>query len=166
MSINYFSQSKTVEDIKSLYRSLAMQHHPDRGGSEDVMKEINRQYHEALKACDGKTSHTSEGEEKTYRYRADIENELMDKLLELLKLRSLNIALIGYWIWVGGDTKPNREALKEAGLHWHSERKLWYYKPLGWKKARKSKGTLGELAQKYGYRGFQTAEKEQVPTVS
>jgi hypothetical protein len=164
---NYFTSAHTVEDIKTLYRNLAMQHHPDRGGSEEVMKEINRQYHEALKACDGKTSHTTaDGDEKSYSYKADVETELMNKLLELLKLRSLNIALIGYWIWVSGDTKPNREALKAAGLQWHSERKVWYYKPLGWKKSKKSKGSLTELAQKYGYQGFQTADKERMPTTT
>ncbi|MGI2906161.1 hypothetical protein [Tolypothrix sp. VBCCA 56010] len=163
---NYFASTNTVEDIKTLYRNLAMQHHPDRGGNEEVMKEINRQYHEALKACEGKTSQTAEGDERTYHYKADVENELMDKLLELLKLRSLNIALIGYWIWVSGDTKPNREALKAAGLQWHSERKVWYYKPQGWKKSKKSKGSLTELAQKYGYKGFQTADTERMPTVT
>lgn len=166
MTNEYFATAKTVEEIKAHYRNLAMQHHPDRGGNEEAMKEINRQYHEALKACDGKTSQTAEGDEKTYRYKSDIENELMNKLLELLKLRSLDIALIGYWIWVSGDTKPNREALKAAGLQWHSKRKVWYYKPQGWKKSRQSKGSLKELAHKYGYQGFQTAAEEKMPTVA
>ena len=165
MTHRYFSTTNTVEEIKTLYRNLALGNHPDRGGDEEVMKEINRQYHEALKGCEGKTSQTAEGGERTYHYKADVETELMNKLLELLKLRSLNIALIGYWIWVSGDTKPNRSALKAAGLQWHSERKVWYYKPQGWKKSKKSKGSLTELAQKYGYQGFQTADKERMPTV-
>lgn len=84
-----------------------MQHHPDRGGCEDVMKEINRQYHEALKHCDGQDNQHSA---KPYQYHVEIETELMNKLLELLKLRSLDIALIGFWIWVGGDTKNNKES--------------------------------------------------------
>lgn len=166
MTHNYFATAKTVEEIKALFRNLAMQYHPDRGGDEETMKNINRQYHEALKACDGKGSTTAEGDEKTYRYKEDIETELMNKLFELLKLRSLDIALIGYWIWVSGDTKTNREALKTAGLRWHSARKVWYYKPLGWKNSKPSKGNLGQLAKKYGYQGFQTAEKENIPTVT
>ncbi|MBP5977540.1 hypothetical protein HW132_33730 [Brasilonema sp. CT11] len=166
MTQNYFATAKTVEEIKSLFRTLAMEHHPDRGGDETMMKEINRQYHEALKSCHGQASQTEEGNERTYSYKAEVETELMNKLLELLKLRSLNIALIGYWIWVSGDTKANKEALKAAGLRWHSERKVWYYKPQGWKNSKKSKGSLGELAQKYGYEGFQTAEKEYMPTVA
>ncbi len=82
---------------------------------------------------------------------------------ELLKLRSLDIALIGYWLWIAGDTKPNREALKAAGLQRHSKRTCWYYKPSGWKQSKRSNKSLAELAGKYGYRGFQTAEEEKVP---
>lgn len=160
MSIQYFAQTATVEEIKSLYRNLAMQHHPDRGGSEEVMKEINRQYHEALKRCDGQQG---DPERKPYEYKPDVETEIMEKLLELLKLRSLDIALIGCWLWVSGNTKSNRDALKAAGLQWHSERKCWYYKPQGWKRSYKSKGSLAQLADRYGYRKFQTAKDEQMP---
>ena len=65
----------------------------------------------------------------------DVEQDLMDKLLELLRLRGLHIVLIGYWIWVSGDTKTNRVALKAAGLQWHSARQHWYYKPKKWRKS-------------------------------
>lgn len=163
MNINYFLNTRTVEEIKNLYRTLAMQHHPDRGGDAEVMKEINNQYHQALKACEGQKSGESE---KPYQYRADFENEIMEKLLELLKLRSLEIALIGFWIWVSGDTKSNKEALKAAGLIWHKERQQWYYKPKDWKNSKRSKGSLEELAKKYGYKGFQTADQERMPSVA
>ncbi len=156
---NYFSELSTVEEIKAHYRQLAKQHHPDLGGDPETMKELNRQYHEALKACDGQKS-----DGHSYRYKQDVENELMAKLQELLKLRSLDIALIGYWIWVIGDTKKNKEALKSVGLKWHSKRKCWYYKPKDWKRSyHNNKANLSELASKYGYQGFQTAEKENIP---
>jgi DnaJ-domain-containing protein 1 len=34
----------TVQEIKSAYRALAMQHHPDHGGSTERMREINLAY--------------------------------------------------------------------------------------------------------------------------
>jgi len=158
---NYFSGLETVESIKAHYRQLAKDNHPDLGGDAEAMKEINRQYHEALKLKDGQKS-----DGYSYRYKQDIEEEIMKKLYELLKLRSLDIALIGYWIWVTGDTKKNKEALKAAGLKWHSKRKCWYYKPKDWKRSYHSNSDLSELAGKYGYKGFQTAEKENMPAKS
>ncbi len=156
--MQYFTHLTTVEAIKSEFRKLAMQHHPDRGGDATIMQEINRQYHAVLKACDGQTSG-----EHAYRYREDVEQEVMQKLLELLKLRGLDLALIGYWIWVTGDTKANKEALKAAGLQWHRERQCWYYKPKDWKRSSRSKGSLDALAAKYGCRTFATAEEEKLP---
>ena len=157
----YFAGLETVEDIKAHYRQLAKDNHPDLGGDPEAMKEINRQYHEALKLKDGQQS-----DGYSYHYKQDIEEEIMAKLCELLKLRSLDIALIGYWIWVTGDTKKNKEALKAAKLKWHSKRKCWYYKPKDWKRSYHSNGDLSELAGKYGYKGFQTADKEHMPVKS
>lgn len=157
----FFDSLSTVEAIKSEYRQLAKQHHPDLGGNAETMKELNCQYHEALKACDGQLR-----DKHTYKYREAVEHEVMNKLLELLKLRGLKIALIGYWIWVTGDTKPNKEALKAAGLFWHRERKCWYYKPQDWKSSYRSKESLNELAKKYGYQGFETAAEEKMPTLA
>ena len=35
---------KTLEELKTIYRKLAMQHHPDRGGDSETMKEVNNEY--------------------------------------------------------------------------------------------------------------------------
>ncbi|MDR1541324.1 MAG: hypothetical protein LBU32_25685 [Clostridiales bacterium] len=40
----YFKKVSSLEDLKQQYRSLAMQHHPDRGGSSDAMKAVNGEY--------------------------------------------------------------------------------------------------------------------------
>ena len=155
---SYFEQLQSVEQIKIRYRDLAKKYHPDLGGDEQIMKLINAQYHEALKRCNGQTY-----DERTYNYKEDVEQELMDKLHELFKFTRLNISLIGYWIWVTGDTKPFRQALKDVDMTWHPKRKCWYYKPKSWKRTYRSNGSLQDLAQKYGYRNFKGAETESLP---
>ena len=139
-----------------------MQNHPDQGGDEEIMKTINLQYHEALKQCDGQKN----DEGHIYNYKPDIEDELMQIIMQLQSFRGLDIALIGYWIWVSGDTKPIKDKLKDLSFSWHSKRKCWYYKPKSWKynKSKRSDSSLSEIAQKYGYKGFNTASKEYMPT--
>ena len=40
----YFKNVKSLEDLKSQFRSLALKNHPDAGGDPEVMKEINVEY--------------------------------------------------------------------------------------------------------------------------
>ena len=42
--MKYFTNCKTIEEAKKLYRRLAMENHPDRGGDLDTMKAINAEY--------------------------------------------------------------------------------------------------------------------------
>ena len=42
--MNYFKECKTIDEVKTLYRSLAKQHHPDRGGVTETMQAINSEY--------------------------------------------------------------------------------------------------------------------------
>jgi curved DNA-binding protein CbpA len=45
MKTSYFSNCKTLEEVKKLYKKLALQHHPDRpGGSVVIMQRINQEY--------------------------------------------------------------------------------------------------------------------------
>lgn len=47
--MNYFKDCKTQDDVKRLYRELAKKLHPDTGGSQKDMVELQRQYEEMLK---------------------------------------------------------------------------------------------------------------------
>jgi hypothetical protein len=113
--MTYFPNCKTVGEAKSLYRQLAKEYHPDLHGHEttEAMQDINDEYHKVLASLDGSTSLGSDGKDHTYHYNRDVEQELMDKIAELLGLRLPNceIELVGTWIWVSGETKPVRDKL-------------------------------------------------------
>lgn len=42
--MSFFKKISNIADLKVAYRKLALANHPDRGGSEEVMKEINIEY--------------------------------------------------------------------------------------------------------------------------
>lgn len=154
MNTNYFSTAKTVAEIKALYRELAMRHHPDRGGDTATMQEINRQYTQALKRCDGATQVGDDGRERTYTYDSETEQAIIDFIDRLVKSGALaddqvKAWLIGTWVWVVGETKPIKDTLKALGCRWHSKRNCWYWTPEERRSFYSKKG-LGALAAQYG----------------
>ena len=158
----FFSNLQTVEEIKAHYRRLAIKYHPDKGGDLRIMQEVNHQYHQALKACDGQTR-TEGAKEYRYKYEADVEQAVIDKVAALVGLghEDLTIALIGTWIWVTGNTRTHKEQLKGLGLKYHAEREAWFFNVKPWKGGR-SRGGLSGLAMKYGYREFAAKERERI----
>jgi len=161
----FFNNCQSVEEIKGVYRKLCMQHHPDRGGNTETMQEINQQYKEALKAANGQTMTGTDGAEHTYHYDADIEQAVMDKISELLALNmnAVEIALIGTWIWILGNTKPFKAELGKKGLgcYWHAKRKCWYWHE-GKYRSRSADCDLSEIAKKYGFKTFKQENTQAV----
>lgn len=163
--MQWFVGMSSPEEIKKRYRGLAMLHHPDRGGSNDIMAEINQQYHGALAACDGYRTWDAEGHEHEYHYDSDIEQAVVDKIADLLRLRmaDVQIWLVGTWIWIHGDTKQYKEALKSANCIWHPKRVCWYWKPYSRRSRYNSHADFAGLAAKYGFQKF---EKQEDTTVA
>ena len=149
--MDYFSGLSTVAEIKKEYRRLALLNHPDIGGDTRTMQIINEQYHNVLKSCDGQTSIGSDKKQHTYRYNYDIEQELVDKIRELLALQmnDVYIELIGTWVWITGSTKQYKEKLKELKCQWHSKRGAWYFRRFTYRR-RYSNKSFEELRYMYG----------------
>jgi hypothetical protein len=149
--MNFFQNCATVEEIKSQYKKLARQYHPDLGGDTATMQALNNAYEAALKGCNGQKSKDSQGTEHTYKYNEVVEREIVDFIYAFNALNlPLQADLIGVWIWITGDTKPHKETLKSLKCRWHSKRGCWYFRPESYKGGWSSDGSLEELATKYG----------------
>ena len=150
--VDYFENCNSVESTKTLYRELAFRYHPDRNPGIDVeiIKQVNNQYKQKLLSLNG--SKSGNNEEFTYKYNATIEQELIDKINQLLKIDfdDIDFYLIGNWIWCSGNTRPYKEKLKELGFFWNSARLLWYYRPESQKAYYKSSKSLDDIARSYG----------------
>ena len=153
---HFFATVKTVAEVKQLYRTLAMQHHPDRGGDTATMQEVNRQYKIALQKCDGQTTVDHETKrEHTYKYNTEHEQAVIDFIDKLIRsgvlTANVDAWLIGIWVWIQGDTKPIKDKLKELGCMWHSKRLCWYWHPPQEGKTRyNSRVGLDGIARTYG----------------
>lgn len=148
----FFGKIETAEDLKKAYRKAAVKNHPDNGGDAATMAAINEEYSklwdlvkDTHKTQDGKT-YTRTGETATKEAPQDFIN-LIDKLL---KLHGITIEIIGAFVWITGDTKTNKDALKALNFRWHSKKSAWYLPPDWYRKHNKKQYTLDEVRNMFG----------------
>lgn len=138
--MKWFKSCVTLEDVKGHYKKLAKQYHPDLGGDTATMQEINKEYAFATaKAAKGANLSEEETEKEilsSEAYRAAIE--------QIIHLESITIELVGYWIWVTGNTYPVRQALKQAGFLFAHKKLAWYFRTAEYKVNQSSGKSLDE----------------------
>lgn len=125
MKTDFFKGCESLEDVKKRYRDLAKQHHPDRGGDTATMQSINAEYDRIISSGNFEFK-TETDREEAYLYK--------DLIAQLIVLDGLIIELIGYWIWVSGNTKQHKEKLKELKFFWSNDKKMWYWRPAAFAK--------------------------------
>lgn len=149
--MKYFTNVKTLDELKAQYRRLAMKHHPDRGGDLETMKAINDEHDQLFEIL--KKQHNASADE--YHQTTETAEEFRDILDVLLKLNGLVVELCGSWLWIGGDTKQHKDALKAAGCRWSSSKKLWYWRhPEESRPWHRGNKTISQIRTKYGSQVF------------
>ena len=130
MKMKYFSGVDCIEELKAQYRKLAMKFHPDRGGSNQAMQEINAEYSALFEKYKnihaGKNSET--GKRETYTAKEETKEcpaDFIEIVSALLGMDGLTVELCGRWLWIGGETMKHKENLKKIGCKWSSTKKLW-----------------------------------------
>lgn len=148
--MKWFTNPQTIEQLKKEYKRLAMKHHPDMGGTDEAMKEINSEYDslfEKLKNvhqnAEGKTyTTTEENTETAAEFR-----EIIEKLIHL---DGISIEICGSWLWITGNTLSHKEKLKELRFRWSKSKKAWYFHSDGYRKNNSKSYSLEEIRDLYG----------------
>jgi hypothetical protein len=113
-----------VTDIKLVYRRLARDNHPDKGGNTEKMQLINNAYTEFCKYFASNETLDINQEENEKAQEFDF------SFIDTLKvMQGLIIEVCGYWVWLSGNTFPFRDILKELGFKYSGSKKSWYWSP-------------------------------------
>ncbi len=162
----YFTNCQNLDELKKAYKAAAMKHHPDVGGDTATMQQINAEYEARFEVLK-RSQNTQAAEDTTGRTHATSESagDFIAIIDALLKLDGLEIELCGRWLWIGGNTKQHKEALKAAGCRWSSTKKLWswHFAEDG---ARWHKGhySMAQIRSKYGSTTFaRRGEMDELP---
>lgn len=136
--------------IRTLYKKLAHQYHPDKGGSTEKMQELNAKYKQALTKIDRDSPTASE-------FNMNFEIELMEKIQKVIHLQGIELEVLGAWLWITGETKPVKDYLKESGFFFSPKKVAWYFRKESdrqhWRGAGKP---LDEIRSKYGSQQIKT----------
>lgn len=163
----YFTNCTTLEEAKTLYRQLALQHHPDRGGDLATMQAINSEYSDFLAnfaKTDARTrqqqAHAAGKKSAADYHDMDaIGAELKAKIEFALNLEGVDVELMGLWVWLTGNTKPNKDAIKAQGFRWAPEKEAWYF--AGVPSFNRQRRSLDEIRDMHGSTRFTREQREE-----
>lgn len=133
MHFKYFKAGwdTPIEEAKRQYNRLAFQYHPDRGGDEDAMKQINVEW-DYLCAHNYNIHESASGSVYTDEQQ-DVPDEVTQRFKKiinaLLELDGVGIEICGSFIWLSGETYQWKELLKGLGFKWARKKRRWYLAP-------------------------------------
>jgi len=151
----YFTGCATIDEIKTRYRELAKEHHPDYGGDTTVMQQVNDAYHAALKGyMDGAFQQwKAEYQKANPDYDGpDIDMEIFADILWRILHLDMTIEVIGFWVYAF-DSFEHKDALKDLGFWFSKKHRAWVYSGRGKRKIR-SRMTTDDVRAKHGSRQY------------
>lgn len=151
--MKWFVNVKTLDELRTMYRKLAMEHHPDRGGSTRDMQEINAEYEILSQRLINSNPNFSESRKHYEHY---VSEEIRQKLNEVIFLEDVTIEVIGSWIWISGNTRPIKEELKQKGFKFSPNKTAWYWYYGEYHKFSKRRFSMDDIRAMWGSEEVET----------
>ena len=164
--MKWFQEIKDLNELRKLYRKLVVKHHPDNGGSEDAIKEINAEYDILFKqfksSYENSESYKNTTEKQRQSYDSVKDKMLREMIVKLCRYPGLVVEICGVWIWVSGNTKAYKDELKSLGLHYASSKKCWYIHYDDYVKYGKRPASMSYIRNRYGSMVVHAGTKDDV----
>lgn len=149
--MKYFTNIKTLEDLKKAYKKLVFELHPDHNKEEGAAKafiEMKAEYDLLFEKVKNKRIN-SQGEYYETETEETLE-EFKDIIERVVFFEGCKIEIIGTWIWISGNTFKYKDQLKELKFRWSKNKNAWSFHNGEYRKKSKTKFSLEELREKFG----------------
>lgn len=165
----YFADCADLAEAKRRYIELVKKHHPDAGGDTKTMQDINAEW--SLFQARGATAEArrrqqdahAEGKKSAADYHDldQVEGILKEKIEFALNLDGVEVELMGLWVWISGNTKAHKEAIKaNGGWKWSPTKSTWYF--AGVPSFNRKPQSLDSIRDTYGSQKFTRQQREDV----
>lgn len=149
----WFDGYQTLDELKTHYKNLARQHHPDLGGSTRTMQEINAEYDAAMRRAIPDSNLSDKQKEDEF--------QAIEELREALNFavtlpENVTIIIRGSWLWLEGQTYGAKEQIKSfvstsgEKFKFASQKKCWFF--AGVPSNGRGKMSLDEISQRHGHK--------------
>ena len=152
--MKYFLGVKNANELKSLYRKLCNELHPDKGGKAINFITMMNEYNSIKDSFNNEKESDNINAEQFYNL-----------LQQLEKLTNVRIEFIGSFMWlfdeVEGSMYEQKDMIKSFvfegynSARWAKVKKSWYFSPADYKSKGKAIDLL-KIKSKYGVQSFQS----------
>lgn len=120
--VKRFEGVTTLAELKAVYMEYFLRYKAERS-----LRELNKLYIEHFDVV--KDSNAKKDGEIYIKETAETAGYFLNAINTLKGIPGIELNMNGAWLWVTGDTKTNREALKNAGCWFAPKKKCWYLPP-------------------------------------
>lgn len=142
----YFKEVTNQSELRSKFKELCKQLHPDCGGSQKDFVAMMKEYKQLLVSLansDNKSQWAAKEEAKKA-------SEYADLIVQLQKLAGIVIEQCGSWLWLSGNTAEHEEVIRQFGFKRSKVKNSWYWAPYLTKKYTKGRYSMDTIRLMYG----------------
>ena len=151
--MKWLKDAANLDELRKMYKKLVIQYHPDNGGNEEIIKEINSEYDTLFKRLkndfEKKDTYKDTSDKQKQQFSWEKDKQIRDMVMQLSKFKGIRVEIIGVWIWVS-ECYEYRKEIIHLGFHWAKKKQMWYLHFDDFHKYSSKPVSMNHIRDKYG----------------